>query len=177
MGRSNSKVGRLVFLFITGAFLIGGLFILSQPIRYVAKNVATKNWEKTPANVLQVSLEERRSDDEEGRTTYRVNARYAYEFAGTAYTSGQLDFLPGSDNLGSYHHDTYEKLKQVKDRGEEVTCYVNPEAPAEAVLFREIRWGLVFFLLAMGLLFACIGGWMFTRMLGTFSRRGATCRC
>jgi hypothetical protein len=71
-----------------------------------------------------------------------TRARYRYVFAGTPHTGERVHVATFTDNIGSYHEDLLAELRRHERTGEPVTVWVNPQAPGEAVIDRDMRWGL-----------------------------------
>jgi hypothetical protein len=116
---------------------------------------AVQSWVPTPAELLKAEARENHGSD--GGTTYRAVAEYRYEFAGKTYDNDRVTIHSGSDNIGTYQRDRGRELVQLKNDGKPVTCYVNPESPSEAILFRDLRPGYVAFKGMFGLVFGGVG--------------------
>lgn len=123
-----------------------------------------QSWQEAPARILSAELDVNRDDDS---TTYRVRAVYEYEYGETTYTSDRVTSGLGSDNIGSFHQNKHDELRTYAESGRLFRCFVNPANPSEALLYRELRWGmlgfqavfaLVFSLVGYGLLFAAFSG-------------------
>lgn len=113
---------------------------------------AAGSWVEVPARILSASLNESRGDDS---TTYSVSATYSYEYEGQPYTGDRVSFDDSGDNIGSYHQDIYETLKN--QRGQVYRCYVDPDEPWESVLFPELRVSKFLFILLFGFVFGTVG--------------------
>ncbi len=116
---------------------------------------AMKSWVEVPAHILSTELHQSR--DSEGGTTYRVTATYSYEFDGYPYTSKTVTPVSGSDNIGKFHQKTYRKLKRYRDSNQATVCYVNPSNPTKAILFRDLRLGMLAMFGLFGLTFGGVG--------------------
>lgn len=123
-----------------------------------------QGWEETPATIERAEVVE--SYDSDGGSTYRLEAEFSYERDGRLYRSDWVSLFGGSDNLGDWHHDRYAELSPYLGTGREYRCYVDPANPERAILFRELRLGMILFLM----LFACIFGSVgFGLMIATLS--------
>ncbi len=150
-------------------FALAGLFAGGFAAKSLVKAFEARSWVEVPAQILSAELEVSSGSDS---TTYSVNARYRYTYRGKTYTGTRVSFHGGADNIGSFHQDTAAKLREAQTTDALVPCYVDPEAPEEAVLFRQVRWGMVMFLGLFGLLFGGVGfGIMIFGVIG--SRRVA----
>lgn len=126
--------------------------------------VRAKSWEEVPARIISADLDASSSD---GSTTYRVRAAYEYEYGGRRYSSERVSSGGGSDNIGSFHQDKYAELRLFVDSGRPFRCFVNPDDPSEALLYRELRWGMLGFMLVFTFAFGIVGyGLMFAAVYG-----------
>jgi hypothetical protein len=102
-----------------------------------------QRWQETPARIVWAKLESHSGS--EGGTTYEATAEYTYQYAGKQYTARRIGILGGGDNIGSYQEDVYRQLSEHQKSGRPFPCYVNPDDPTEAILFRDLRWGMIGF--------------------------------
>ena len=130
----NAPAGCLVLFGIP--FFLAGCFVIYLGISSLFKSWEAESWSKQEATITELEL--KRHHDSDG-TTYTVTAKFNYEYLGSKYSSDQVNFDSGSDNIGSYHQKKYRELKQKKDQAQGISCYVNPADPNQAVLDREIR--------------------------------------
>ena len=137
---------RLFFL----PFLGMGLFFLwLLTIQPAWQSLAAQQWTPTPCVVESSQVKTHSSSD---GPTYSIEVVYRYFWEGREYTSKEYQFSGGSSGG--------RKSKALVVRrfppGTETTCYVNPNAPSEAVIHRgpnvEMAWG------GIGLIFALVGG-------------------
>ena len=127
--------------------------------------VRAQSWEEVPATILAANLDVNTGGDS---TTYRVEAVYEYDYGGQRYTSDVASSSFGSDNIGSFHQDKYAELRSYIDAGQRFRCFVNPDNPSEAMLYRELRWGIFVFEAVFALAFAGVGyGLMFAAVYGS----------
>jgi hypothetical protein len=101
-----------------------------------------QDWDPVPARLITAGYEIRSGDDSD---TYEAYARYAYQYRGQAFTGDRVALSGGGDNIGDYQTDLGNRLSGLRARGEPVTVWVNPEAPRESIIDRDIRWGLAGF--------------------------------
>lgn len=144
----------LLLVLMLLAFPGVAIFMAYRSVSMVVTWQRAKGWVETPATMTHLDLEVDHGDDS---TTYRVVCSYTYVFDGETYHSDRVGLAGGSDNIGSWHQDTYNRLKVHQDaiENDPVTCWVNPTNPAEAVLDRSLRKGL---LLSNLLFVAAFGG-------------------
>jgi len=154
MGRKNLKDGGGCLILFGAVFAIPGLFVMYLGLSPLLEARGMTGWVEVPCKILRTELESHRGDDS---TSYKVTARYRYEFNGRPYTAERVSLHGGSDNIGSFHQDTHRLLKRHKQDGTAFRCFVNPSNPSEAILFRTPRWGLVLFMSLFGLVFFGVG--------------------
>jgi len=153
--KKKSKGGGSGCLMLFGLPFAGaGLFVLYMALSAPLDAWRMADWAEVDCRVLSAELEEHRGDDS---TTYEVKARYRYTFNGREYTAERVSVHTGGDNIGSFQQDTYQQLAEYERSGEPFRCYVNPSDPSEAVLFRDLRWGLVVMMFLFGMVFSSVG--------------------
>jgi hypothetical protein len=121
------------------------IFMAYRAVSMVATWQRAKGWVETPATITHLDLE---VDGDSDGATHRVVCRYTYVFNGVSYRNDRVGLTGGgSDNIGSWQQDTYNRLKTHQDgiESDTVPCWVNPTNPAEAVLDRTLRTGLLLF--------------------------------
>jgi len=116
---------------------------------------AASGWVEVSAEIVSVDLEQH--DDDDGATTYKTTATYRYDYAGQTHTSHRVAIDFGSDNIGDFQQRLYYELRGARERGAPVKAYVDPNEPANAVLNRELRVGLLAIKGVFALLFGGVG--------------------
>ncbi|TNE96246.1 MAG: DUF3592 domain-containing protein [Gammaproteobacteria bacterium] len=161
----KSGIGVIIFGLL---FALPGLGILIVgPLFTFYEHAASADWIRVPATLDSVSLQTSSSDDSD---TYSINASYRYDYRGKTYYGSRVNYDWGSDNIGDFHHTMIHRLKQAKARGQ-VIAWVNPSAPAESYLVREIRWEKILFTAIFGAVFSTAG--LLVIFLGTRKTRSA----
>lgn len=112
----------------------------------------TQTWDTVPAYVIRGGYETNRSSDS---TTYKAYAKYRYTYNGQDYTGSNIALVDMSDNIGSFHQDLGDKLSHAARTQQPIDIFVNPDDPSEAIVSRDIRWGLIAF---NGLFLVLFGG-------------------
>lgn len=128
---------------------------------------AVQSWQPVPAQVLSAELDVLHDDD---GSTHRLRARYRYSFNGRSFESERvgLDDRRMADNLGDWHAVWHQRLDAARNSGQNVTAWVDPVQPAQALLDRAIRWPWLVFHLPFAFVFTGVGlvaGWFFLRVL------------
>jgi hypothetical protein len=119
-------------------FAGGGMFIFAETALPTWNSwYAMQNWEPDHAQLLEVSGSEN-----------QTRARYRYNYGGISYQGNRVYVAEFNDNIGSYHQDLLAHLRQVYNTNQIVQIWINPVNPWQAVIDREMRWGL--FLLMSG---------------------------
>lgn len=153
-GKKSSR-GAIVLLFLFALpFAGGGTFVGYLAGSMLTTWVRAQSWQEVPTRILSAELDVNYGDDS---TTYRVRAMYEYTYQGRTLTSDRVASGLGSDNIGSFHQDKYAELRAYLDSGRPFRCFVNPENPSEALLYRELRWGMLAFETVFALIFCIVG--------------------
>lgn len=135
----------------------GGFFIAAETTWPMWQNwQQVQNWRPASARLLSVS-----GSDKDTRASYR------YEYAGGSFQGSRVGLASFKDNIGSYHREMQAYLRRIKRSGEMLPIWVNPANPAEAIIDRNMRWGLfaltsgfcsVFVLIGLVVVYASIRG-------------------
>ena len=125
---------------------------------------ATQDWVKVPAIIERVQLQTHHSS---GSITYDSTARYRYQFDGTDYVGNRVS-LYGPEDGTSYHRMIVRELEGYRDSQQPFRCFVNPASPREALLYRDIRWGMFAMISLVALLFSGVGVAMVVHQLRPF---------
>ncbi|MES2476752.1 MAG: DUF3592 domain-containing protein [Verrucomicrobiota bacterium] len=134
-------------------FLLAGLALSVFYFSGYVKWWQARSWVEVPCVIDSTELKESRGDDS---TTYRVQAAYHYEFQGRPYHSEQVTFGKGSDNVGDFQHTAHRELSHYQD-GRRFRCFVDPNHPENAVLYRGLRWEMQAFMAIFALTFPAVG--------------------
>lgn len=111
-------------------------------------------WQPVNATLLAASLNSSRSSKS---TSYHVTARYRYTVAGREYEGDRVAISGGGDNVGDFQETLGERLEQALRDGQPVQVWVNPSQPADAVIDRSLRAGLLAFKMVFVVLFGGVG--------------------
>jgi hypothetical protein len=111
--------------------------------RTVAQSEAMRSWVEVPAFIQQAEFQTKRgTPDRRGRrsTSFRTVAAYEYQFGGRRFVGQRVSLHESSDNFGSFQFNIHRELKRHLDQKKPFRCFVNPQRPSEAVLYRQLRW-------------------------------------
>ena len=130
-------------IFIAGCVALW--FILIVPLM---KWQNAKSWESTDCRIIKAEIESHRSDD---GTSYGAKFTYTYKVDGVDYTCDENSLF----EVNGSHKSAKRKLKK-HPVGSTTTCFYDPEKPGDALLNRDLTWGMLFGLLP--LIFILVGG-------------------
>jgi hypothetical protein len=151
----KSRIAIIVFASI---FMISfggvGFWALSKMGQMLLQWQKANSYVPVDANIVDAELKVKRDSDS---TTYRVQARYEYEFQGKRYSSSRVGIADGSDNFDRYQRDMANRLQRAKQNGATVRAWVDPNRPELALLDREMRWKQFVFMIPFGLVFTLVG--------------------
>jgi len=153
---NNDEAPKAIMIPFFSVFALAGLGILFFVIVPKGKKYNdAQGWVETPAKVVWSRVRSHSSDD---GTTYSVDIFYRYQFNGKEYRSNTSDLFSGSSSGRS------SKQKKVKEhpRGKEMTCYVNPAQPWQALLERDLGWSALFALFPLPFIAIGLGGLWWT---------------
>lgn len=150
-------------LFFLPFFLIGTGFFATLLLRPLYHVWQARHWQVTPCVIDSSEVGTHPGDED---TTFSVDIAYHYTFGGQPYTSRRYDFV----TITSLERRRKEAIVKNLSPGTETVCYVDPTAPAEAVINRGWRpdMGAGF----LGLFFGLLGG-LGVIFAGYLGRRGS----
>ncbi|MDH3441579.1 MAG: DUF3592 domain-containing protein [Gammaproteobacteria bacterium] len=115
---------------------------------------AMNSWQPVDAKLSAAGYRTHSGDDSD---TYEAYGQYAYTWNGQPYYNDRVAVAGGADNIGDYQRDLGRRLSNAMSRGESIIVYVDPENPADAVIDRKLRWGLLGFKAIFFLVFGGVG--------------------
>jgi hypothetical protein len=134
-------------LFFGLIFAGGGLFIFIQTALPTWQDwYAMQNWQPAYARLLSVSGSDK-----------KTRARYRYEVDGISYQGDRVYVARFNDNIGSYHDNLRRRLQSQYRDGQPVPIWVNLFNPQQAVIDRDMRWGLFALMSVFCSIFIIIG--------------------
>jgi len=168
--QNASAIGRFTSSALILTCFAVGVLAVAWAAADVAQQQRMKSWVEVPATITHVSL------NEDGDGAQETLSAYEYEFKGKKFTGRRVGVnqMGGGDNIGDFQHQVFCELKQHLDQHQPFRCYVNPSDPSQAVLYRQLRWGLFFFLTSMGLIFCAIGAGLLAARVASGGRSRAS---
>lgn len=116
---------------------------------------SARGWEEVPCWIEKAEMTSSRGS--KGGVTYQTTAGYRYEYRGRTYRGEKVGLTGGSDNFGDFQQRAHSTLRAFEGKDQPFRCYVNPAKPEQAVLFRDLRWGLMLMLSIFPTVFPLIG--------------------
>ncbi|MEZ5387461.1 MAG: DUF3592 domain-containing protein [Prosthecobacter sp.] len=154
--KSSKKSGSGCAVLFGLPFLLGGLAVgwfLYFPV--LGDWWSARGWDEVPCWIEEASL--KASHGDEGGTTHQALATYRYKYRGRTFHSDKVSFYGGSDNIGDFQQRAHEQIRAHQGGAKPFRCYVNPVHPEQAVLFRDLRWGLMLLMSIFPLIFPLVG--------------------
>lgn len=145
--------GRIIGSLFALPFAAVGVWMLYSVSTLLADAWAMQDWRPVDAQLSSAGYETRSGDS----TTWEAYAEYTYEVGGRRYTASRVMLASGGDNLGDYQRELGSRLADAHARGAPVTVWVDPDDPANAIIDRTIRWGLVGFKSLFVFIFGGVG--------------------
>ncbi len=116
---------------------------------------SARAWEEVPCWIEKADMTSSRSS--KGGTSYKTTASYRYDYRGRTYHSEKVGLAGGSDNIGDFQQRAHDQIRMFAGRDRPFRCYVNPAKPEQAVLFRDLRWGLMLLMSIFPMIFPLVG--------------------
>lgn len=135
-------------------FLVGAGFLLMSVIPTLHDGWKMQSWFSVQGRLLKADLKSSTSD---GSTTYRAVGLYTYEVTGRRFQNDRVAINSGSDNIGDFQQRLDSKLRHHRRNNYPITVWYKPSDPADSVINREIRWGLLGFKMIFVIIFGGIG--------------------
>jgi hypothetical protein len=136
------KTRKPIVAFCSLFIVVGLLVFYAIFIRPVIKIREARHWPAVPCTVVLSRVQSHNSDD---GTTYSVDILYRYEISGREYKANRYNFFGGS----SSGYNGKARIVSQYPPGRETVCYVNPQDPTDAVLFRSFTPTMWFGLLPL----------------------------
>ncbi|MCI0441672.1 DUF3592 domain-containing protein [bacterium] len=137
-----------------------------------------RTWDEVPAKILFSGLERSRATDRRlpSSTTksqtilYRAFAEFEYEYQGKKYKSDRVSRYPNVKDIGSFHKDIHKELSTYENSEKLFRCFVNPDSPEEAILYRQMRLGMLCLFAGLGGIFGGIALGILPGFLASYVR-------
>ena len=146
--------GRIIGTLFALPFAAVGVWMGASIASTLIDAAQMTGWQPVQAELQRAGYRTHSGDDS---TTHEAFARYSYEWQGRKYSGDRVALAGGADNIGDYQQELGRRLRDAWTSGETVTVWVNPQRPAESIVDRTIRWGLIGFKSIFLLVFGGVG--------------------
>lgn len=146
--------GKLFLFLFALPFLAVGVWMGYAIADHLLDARSMSSWQPVDARLSSAGYRTHSGDDSD---TYEAYGQYAYTWDGRLYHNDRVAIAGGADNIGDYQQDLGRRLGNAMARGESITVYMDPENPADAIIDRELRWGLLGFKAIFFLVFGGVG--------------------
>lgn len=116
---------------------------------------SSRGWDEVPCWIENAEMTTSRS--RKGGISHKVEARYRYQYRGRTFHSEEVSLTGGSDNIGDFQQKAHAQIRAFEGKDRPFRCYVNPAKPEQAVLFRDLRWGLLLLMSIFPMIFPLVG--------------------
>lgn len=161
-----SKFGRgFLFLFGLPFFAMGFFLCWIAAINPICKSISSADWPQVPCEIIVSHVNSHSSSD---GTTYTIEIKFNYSYQTIDYNGGSYSF----DTIQSSGRKRKQKIIAKYPIGSEAVCWVNPDAPEEAVLSRRVP-GIVYFIIPFTSIFMLVGLGIMLGALGILPKKRA----
>jgi len=129
----NRTVGFM--LLFASPFLSAGLFGCWWGTSLWSEYERIKSWVEVPAIIKTTELEDRSTHK---TTRLQIFATYEYEYDKQQYFGNRVALRSGRLNHDFFRRESYQELKDHRIQQTPFRCYVNPDAPQESILYRNL---------------------------------------
>lgn len=145
-------------MFIIAVFFIGVSALLAWilVVKPISEHYRIGQWDRVPVTITSVKLLENMSSTE-AVATYACQASFRYRVGQKTYEADDVSIYEGSDNLSNFQQRIFQELSGYEESGQAFQAYVNPGKPEEALLYRNLRWGVTIGACLLVLLFSAVG--------------------
>jgi hypothetical protein len=163
--------GKIFIILFALPFFGVGVWMLFAISSDVFDTWQMQDWQSVEARLSNAGYETHSGEDSD---TYEAFAVYSYRYQGGEYTNDRIGLTDGADNIGDYQADIGRRLSDTWSRGEPINIYVNPVAPQDSVIDRNLRWGMIGFRAIFVFTFGGIGLGLIILALRTPKPKDAT---
>ncbi len=135
-------------------FFFAGLFVMHLGLSSAWWYWSSRTWVTAPAVVDSIEIVE--GTDSDGDSTYSLKGAYTYTYEGRTYRSSRFRADEGASASPRRIREMYDVLENHRRLGTSIDALVNPHAPDQALIFREIS-AMMLTLPVFGLTFVMAG--------------------
>lgn len=154
--RNRKQLGPVGITILGVLLLIGGLaavgFGVLQPLM---RERAAQSWEQVPCTIVTSEVA---SSKRKGRTRYRPEISFRYEYAGASHVSNEFALSDWKASGSDSAHAVVARYTP----GSSAQCFVDPAEPSTAVIVREIE--SIWLPLGLSVVFLGLGAFLLLRV-------------
>ena len=136
-------------------FLFGGLsFLVFFIVPDIYDGWRMQSWQSTRGTLLDVDIKTNRSNSTD---TYQASARFEYILNGQRYIGTRVAISDMADDIGDFQKNLAKQLAGAFRSQQPVTIWYDPQNPTDSIINREIRWGLMVFIMIFVIVFGGLG--------------------
>lgn len=151
----TTTIGRLMMIVFALPFAGGGgVFFVSLVYPDIRDWIDTQSWHVVQGELLSADMKRNSSSKS---TTFQAQATYRYDYQGQLFTGNRVAISSSADNIGSFQEDLANQLVNAHRNRLPLTVYVNPEDPSQAIINRDMRWGLLTLKMVFVVVFGGVG--------------------
>jgi hypothetical protein len=159
---SNNQLGTGCLILFGLPFFAVGLGMTGLSAWTALRHSAMQSWVEVPATIKTAEL---KADRSHKNTSFQAVAAYDYEFEGRKFKGERVSIDSGSDNVGTFQQDAYQELKQHLREHKPFHCFVDPQKPSDAVLYRDLRGEMLAFYAIFATTFGAVGLGLITAVI------------
>ena len=134
--------GRIIGSLFALPFFGVGVWMLWSVSSTLYDAYQMQDWVQVEARLSSAGYRTHSGEDSD---TYEAYATYSYAYQGQRYTGRRVSLAEGADNIGDYQRDIGRNLSRAQASGEAILVYVDADNPADSIIDRGVRWGLIGF--------------------------------
>ncbi len=151
---SKNKTATILLTVIGLPFALIGLLSASSVVWQCYQDLRMQYWQPTECRIVSTKLVQESGEDV---AVFRVEADYRYEWLGKEHIGKRVYWNSSSDSFKSRHQRLFDELEQHRIDQKTYRCWVNPNFPSEAVLFRGGLWAQITFTSLMAIFCGSVG--------------------
>lgn len=134
--------GKIVVTLFALPFFAVGVWMLWSISSSLHDAWQMQDWVQVEARVVRGGYETNSGSDSD---TYQAYAEYSYTYGGQRFVGDRVSLSDGGDNIGDYQQEMGRRLQSQAASGSTIIVYVDPDAPHDSIIDRDVRWGLIGF--------------------------------
>jgi hypothetical protein len=151
--RPQGRKSIMIWLFFL-PFLLIGIALLALAATKVTQHLGAQAWQPVRAMLIERGVVNEKNANGSDRIggAASISGAYTYEWQGKRYESRRLSFF-SAKTRGMVPDDWDARLDAILgESGGSFDAWVNPRAPNEAVVLRDLRWFEIGVMVGVGLL-------------------------